>query len=110
MPKSIRVNQKKRGPKKRGRGRPPRPGGRDPVVAVRLPPTIITEVDLVAEREGIGRSEAVRRLLEDAVARSSAEVERVAEALTRGDVEAAIKAGKAVPSAKRRRLKAKAPK
>jgi hypothetical protein len=107
MPKSIRVNQKKSIPKKRGRGRPPRPGGRDPVLAVRLPPAIIAKVDLVAEKEGIGRSEAMRRLLEGALATpSAAEIEGVAAALKRGDVEGAIRAVDLDP----KRLKAKAPK
>ena len=46
----------------------------------------------MAKREGLDRSGAVRRLLEGALARPSAEVERVAEALARGDVEAAIRA------------------
>jgi hypothetical protein len=62
------------------------------VVAVRLPPTIIAEVDLVAEQRGCGRSEAVRRLLEGALASPRAEVEGIAAALARGDVEAAIRA------------------
>jgi hypothetical protein len=64
-----------------------------PVLAVRLPRAIIAEVDLVAEQRGCGRSEAVRRLLEDALAMPSEEaVEGVAAALERGDVEATLRA------------------
>ena len=58
---------KKIDPKETRTRAPPRPGGRDPVVAVRLPPAIVAEVDLVAEKDGVGRSEAMRRLLEDAL-------------------------------------------
>jgi metal-responsive CopG/Arc/MetJ family transcriptional regulator len=50
-------------PKKRGRGRPPT-GGRDPHVAIRMPQTLIDQVDSWgAENEGT-RSEAIRRLVE----------------------------------------------
>ena len=58
MKKSIKVT-----PKKRGRGRPPT-GGRDPHVAIRMPRTLIDQVDAWgAENEGT-RSEAIRRLVE----------------------------------------------
>ena len=56
MTESITVNRKKR-------GRPPRPGGRDPVVAVRLPPAIVAELDRMAALEG-GRANVLRRLVE----------------------------------------------
>jgi hypothetical protein len=50
--------------KKRGRGRPPT-GGRDPHVAIRMPQTLIDQVDAWgAENEGARRSEAFRRLVE----------------------------------------------
>ena len=58
MKKSITVR-----PKKRARGRPPS-GGRDPMVAIRMPPDLIAEADAWAEANGTGRSEAIRRLVE----------------------------------------------
>ena len=59
MKRSIKVT-----PKKRGRGRPPT-GGRDPHVAIRMPQTLIDQVDAWgAENEGARRSEAFRRLVE----------------------------------------------
>jgi len=54
-------------PKKKRRGRPARPGGRDPAVAVRLPPAIIEQLDRwgAAQPEPTSsRSEAIRRLVE----------------------------------------------
>jgi hypothetical protein len=50
-------------PKKKGRGRPPS-GGRDPMVAVRMPKTLIDGADAWAEANATGRSEAIRRLVE----------------------------------------------
>ena len=51
--------------KKRGRGRPFKPGGRDLVVAVRLPGQTIVNIDQWAAREGFAlRSKAVRLLIE----------------------------------------------
>ena len=59
MKKSIRVKPKKRG----------RPAtGKDPLIGARLPPALITKLDAWAGRESIGRSEAMRRLLEQALA------------------------------------------
>jgi hypothetical protein len=58
MKKSIMVR-----PKKKGRGRPPS-GGRDPMVAVRMPQTLIDDADAWAEANAAGRSEAIRRLVE----------------------------------------------
>ena len=59
MKKSIRVKPKKRG----------RPAtGKDPLVGARLPPALIAQLDAWASREAIGRSEAMRRLLERALA------------------------------------------
>jgi hypothetical protein len=49
---------------KRGRGRPPKPGGVFPTLPVRVPPKTIEAVDTFAERAGISRSEAVRRLVD----------------------------------------------
>lgn len=45
--------------------RPGRPfaGGRDPIVGVRLPDEDVAALDAVAAREGVKRSEMVRRLL-----------------------------------------------
>ena len=59
MKKSIRVKPKKRG----------RPAtGKDPLVGARLPPAMIDQLDAWASRGSIGRSEAMRRLLERALA------------------------------------------
>ena len=60
-PKSIKVK-----PKRRGRGRPAT--GKDPLVGVRLPPQIITQIDTWAKREGVAsRSEAIRRLVDQSL-------------------------------------------
>jgi Arc/MetJ-type ribon-helix-helix transcriptional regulator len=58
--KSIRVIPKKRG----------RPAtGKDPLVAVRLPPEMIREIDAWAKHNtGGSRSEAIRRFIEKALA------------------------------------------
>jgi hypothetical protein len=62
MPKSIKVNQKKRG----------RPAtGRDPVSAVRLPVELTAAVDKWAESHETNRSEAIRRLVEIGLSRPS---------------------------------------
>ena len=62
MKKSIRVKPKKRG----------RPAtGKDPLVGARLPPALIDQLDAWASRGSIGRSEAMRRLLERALASES---------------------------------------
>jgi hypothetical protein len=58
MKKSIKVT-----PKKRGRGRPPS-GGRDPIVNLRMPPALIADADAWGEANDLGRSEAIRRLVE----------------------------------------------
>jgi hypothetical protein len=59
MKNSIRVKPKKRG----------RPAtGKDPLVGARLPPALIDQLDAWASRGSIGRSEAMRRLLERALA------------------------------------------
>ena len=55
--------------KKRGRGRPKRPGGRDPVIAIRAPKDVVAAIDAKAKREGLTRSKAAAALLADAVAR-----------------------------------------
>jgi len=50
-------------PKKRGRGRPAT--GKDPLVALRLPPAMIKAVDDWAVKNGVGsRSEAMRDLID----------------------------------------------
>jgi hypothetical protein len=52
-------------PKKRGPGRPPKPGGRDPVVSARLPRDLIDAIDTWADQNNVGsRQEAIRRLIE----------------------------------------------
>jgi hypothetical protein len=51
--------------KKRGRGRPPKPGGLDPVVSARLPHDLVAEIDeWAAENEAGSRQDAVRALVE----------------------------------------------
>ena len=49
---------------KRGRGRPPKPGGVFPTLPVRISPETIEALDVYAEKAGITRSEAVRQLIE----------------------------------------------
>jgi hypothetical protein len=62
----AKVNNGK--PEKRGRGRPARPEGRDPVIAVRLPPPVLVVVDeYAATMGGITRSKAVRDMLNHAI-------------------------------------------
>jgi len=56
MKKSIMVAPKRR-------GRPPT-GGRDPILAVRVPQELIDRIDKWAKLNDIARSEAVRRLIE----------------------------------------------
>jgi hypothetical protein len=58
MKKSISVR-----PKKQGRGRPPS-GGRDPMVAIRMPAALIANADAWGKEHAVGRSEAIRRLVE----------------------------------------------
>ena len=58
MKKSIKV-----APKKRGRGRPPT-GGRDPHITIRMPRALIDQADSWGEAIDVGRSEAIRRLVE----------------------------------------------
>jgi hypothetical protein len=57
MKKSIKVVPKK------GRGRPST-GGRDPHVTIRMPAALTEEADAWGTANGIGRSEAIRRLVE----------------------------------------------
>jgi hypothetical protein len=53
---NIKVTPKKR------RGRPAT--GRDPHVTTRMPEEMISQIDDWAEANGLGRSEAIRRLVE----------------------------------------------
>jgi hypothetical protein len=48
-------------PKKRGRPAT----GRDPLVGFRAPPSLVVKLDAYAGREGLKRSEAIRRFVED---------------------------------------------
>ena len=54
--------QKKAAPKRMGR--PPKPGGRDPVVPVRLPREMLDQIDAEASAEGVSRSDAVRQAID----------------------------------------------
>ena len=53
----------KKNQKKRGRGRPFE-GGRDPVIGLRLSKAETDRIDALAEREGVKRSELIRRWIE----------------------------------------------
>lgn len=54
MPTSIAVKPKKRG----------RPAtGRDPLVGIRLPPSVIESIDAWAAERGVNRSEAIRAMI-----------------------------------------------
>jgi hypothetical protein len=57
MPSSISDIKKKR-------GRPPKPGGVDPGVFVRLPAQVLDALDVWADKQDVTRSEAIRRLVE----------------------------------------------
>jgi metal-responsive CopG/Arc/MetJ family transcriptional regulator len=46
--------------------------GKDPLIGVRLPVQLIKAVDRWAERDGVTRSDAIRRLLRSALAASRA--------------------------------------
>jgi hypothetical protein len=60
---SIFVNKKG----KRRPGRPKRPGGTDPVIAIRVRKAILAAIDRKAKQEGITRSKAAAALLAEAV-------------------------------------------
>jgi hypothetical protein len=49
---------------KKKRGRPPNPKGRRLSIPISFPPALVAILDAYAAREGINRSEAVRRLVE----------------------------------------------
>jgi hypothetical protein len=49
---------------KKRRGRPPKAGGIDPGVFVRLPTLVLTRLDAWATKQDVSRSEAIRRLVE----------------------------------------------
>ena len=57
MKKSISV-------RKKPRGRPRREEGVDPMISTRFPKTIVGAIEAWAEKSEIGRSEAIRRLVE----------------------------------------------
>lgn len=44
-------------------GRPRKPGGRDPVIALRLPKNALQALDWRAEQDGVTRSKAAAKLL-----------------------------------------------
>jgi len=66
---SILVYQKKtaKKTKKTKRGRPRRPGGRDPILALRVSKAIIAAIDARAKREGVTRSKMAAAILAEAV-------------------------------------------
>lgn len=62
------VRQKSGAPKKKPMGRPSltgeaSPGARSPIIGIRLPDKDLAALDSIAAREGVKRSEIVRRLL-----------------------------------------------
>jgi predicted DNA binding CopG/RHH family protein len=57
----MKKARKKVIPKKK-RGRPAT--GKDPLVALRLPDSMIAAIDRAAESDGVSRSEKIRRLIE----------------------------------------------
>jgi hypothetical protein len=58
MKKSILVRKNK------GRGRPKREDGVDPMISTRFPKQIVEEIEFWARSNELGRSEAIRRLVE----------------------------------------------
>jgi hypothetical protein len=61
MAKAIKVIPKK------GRGRPAT--GRDPVIPVRMPAGLIAQVEAWAKKQASSRSEAIRQLIEQGLAK-----------------------------------------
>jgi Arc/MetJ-type ribon-helix-helix transcriptional regulator len=103
MAKSILVI-----PKKRGRGRPAT--GRDPVTAIRLSPDLRKAIDgWSAKQDDMpSRSEAIRRLVEQALAIASPgrrpKAESVkATAMARQELDRAVDDGTAAPEERERR-------
>ncbi len=66
----ISVNKMSASPKPKKIGRPRKPGGHDVLVAGRVPTAIAAMLDAYADKEGITRSEAVRRLIEAGLRRA----------------------------------------
>lgn len=50
--------------KNKGRGRPKREDGVDPMISTRFPKPIVEAIESWALKNGLGRSEAIRRLVE----------------------------------------------
>jgi hypothetical protein len=69
--KSTKVIPK---PVKTTRG--PRGKGKDPLIALRLPPVLIKRVDAWAKENGLSRSAAVRRFIEQGIGGASRVTER----------------------------------
>lgn len=59
----AKATKSKHGGKRPGAGRP-KAGGTAPVSAVRFPENLTAAIDKWGEAHGIGRSEAIRRLVE----------------------------------------------
>ena len=59
MSKSISVRKNKA-----GRGRPKRAGGVDPMISTRFPKNTVAAIEAWAGDNDLGRSEAIRRLVE----------------------------------------------
>jgi len=58
MKKSILVRKNK------GRGRPKREDGVDPMISTRFPKPVVEAIEAWALKSEVGRSEAIRRLVE----------------------------------------------
>ena len=61
---SMKKASKPLGGARAGAGRPRKPGGMDPVSAVRFSREITAKIDKWGESHEVGRSEAIRRLVE----------------------------------------------
>ena len=60
----------------KSRGRPKKAGGVDPVSAVRFSAELTSRIDLWGEWQGVGRSEAIRRLVEMGLAGNQPQAKR----------------------------------
>jgi len=60
----------KRIQKKRGRGRPAKPGGLDPILSARVPKEMAAEIQARADREGVPRSEALVKIIAEGLGKA----------------------------------------
>jgi hypothetical protein len=94
--------------KKKRRGRPPKPGGRDPSVSARLPRQLIAGIEAWAKANGVVRQEAIRRLIEQALANGQSRKtskKAAAKAREMADQEIERIGDESIPSEERERRK-----